>query len=92
MPIVVMRILTAVRWRIRWKLKLSRQPNHITTITTKHRQLDWDPERIDDDGYPLVDENGSSLVPVLREEPLEEDEASSLTSWAQGYRKFGQIG
>ena len=33
----------------------------------------------------LVDENGSTLVPVQREGPLEEDEASSLTAWAQGY-------
>ena len=41
----------------------------------------------DDDGYPLVDENGSTLVPVPREGPLDEDEASSLTAWAQGYRE-----
>ena len=39
------------------------------------------------DGCPLVDENGSTLVPVPREGPLEEDEASSLTAWAQGYRE-----
>ena len=44
----------------------------------------------DDDGYPLVDENGSSLVPIPREGPLDEDEASSLTAWAQGYGKFGK--
>ena len=35
----------------------------------------------------MVDENGSSLVPVPREGPMEEDEASSLTAWAQGYRE-----
>ena len=39
----------------------------------------------DDYGYPLVDENGSTLVPIPREGPLDEDEASSLTVWAQGY-------
>ena len=57
--------------------------NHKTSSDTESDQLDWDPERIDDDGYPLVDENGSTLVPVPREGPLEEDEASSLTAWAQ---------
>ena len=48
--------------------------------------MDWDPENFDDDGYPLVDENGSALVPIPREGPLDEDEASSLMAWAQGYR------
>ena len=96
MLIVVMRILTAMRRRIRWKLKLPRYPsrNHYRTKTssdTKSDQLDWDPERIDDDGYPYVDENGSTLVPVPREGPLEEDEASSLTAWAQGYREVRKI-
>ena len=66
MPIVVMRIPTAMRRRIRWKLKLPRQTSRTTTTTTKHRtqrdQLDCVLERIDDDGYPLVDENGSTLV------------------------------
>ena len=33
-----------------------------------------------------MDENGSTLVPVPREGPLDEDEASSLTAWAQGYQ------
>ena len=80
MPTVVTRNQTAVRKRIRWKLKLPRQPSQTTTtITTKSSdtesdQLDWDPERIDDDGYPLVDEKGSTLVPVPRD-------------WAQGYRE-----
>ena len=93
MLIVVMRIQTTMCRRIRWKFKLSRQPNQTTIITketssdTESDQLDWDPERIDDDGYPLVDENGSSLVPVPREGPLDEDEASSLTAWAQRYRE-----
>ena len=32
-------------------------------------------------------ENGSTLLPVPRKGPLEEDEASSLTAWAQGYRE-----
>ena len=58
-----------------------------TSSDTESDQLDWDPERIDDDGYPLVDEHGSTLVPVPREGPLDEDEASSLTAWAQGYRE-----
>ena len=80
-----------MRRRIRWKLKLPRHPSRTTTITkktssdTESDQLDWDPERIDDDGFPLVDENGSTQVPVPREGPLEEDEASSITAWAQGY-------
>ena len=51
--------------------------NHKTSSDTESDQLDWDPDRIDDDGYLLVDENGSTLVPVPREGPLEEDEASS---------------
>ena len=61
--------------------------NHKTSSDTESDQLDWDPTKIDDDGYPLVDENGSTLVPVPREGPLEEDEASSQTAWAQGYRE-----
>ena len=58
--------------------------NHEAASDTESDQLDWDPEKIDDDGYPLVDENGSTLVPIPREGPLDEDEASSLTAWAQG--------
>ena len=54
--------------------------NHKTSSDTESDQLDWDPERIDDDAYPLVDENGSTLVPVTREGRLEEDEACSLTA------------
>ena len=61
--------------------------NHKTSSDTESDQLDWDPERIDGDGYPLVNENVSTLVPVPREGPLDEDEASSLTAWAQGYRE-----
>ena len=34
-----------------------------------------------------VDENGSTLVPIPREGPLDEDEASSLTAWALGYQE-----
>ena len=61
--------------------------NQKRSSDTESDQLDWDPERIDDDGYPLVDENGSTLVPIPREGPLNEDEVSSLTAWAQGYRE-----
>ena len=61
--------------------------NHETASDTESDQQDWDPEQIDDDGYPLVDENGSTLVPIPQEGPLDEDEASSLTAWAQGYRE-----
>ena len=32
-----------------------------------------------------TDENGSTLAPTPREGPLDEDEASSLTAWVQGY-------
>ena len=64
--------------------------NPKTSSDTESDQLDWDPERIDDDGYPLVNENGSTLVPVPREGHLEEDEASSLTAWAQGYWEVGK--
>ena len=39
MPTVVTRNQTAMRKRIRWKLKLPRQPRRTTTtITTKHRR------------------------------------------------------
>ena len=42
---MVMRIQTAMRRRIRWKIKLSRQPNQTTNITTKHhrtrRVINW---------------------------------------------------
>ena len=34
-----------------------------------------------------MDESGSTLVPIPREGPLDEDEASSLTAWAEGYRE-----
>ena len=61
--------------------------NQKTSSDTESDQLDWDPERIDDDGYPLVDENGSTLVPVLQEGPLDEDEASSLTAGRKEYRE-----
>ena len=83
-----------MRRRILWKLKLPRHPsrttttiNHKASSDTESDQLDWDPEIFDDDGYPLVDENGSTLVPVPREGSLDEAEASSLTAWAQGYRE-----
>ena len=92
MPIVVMRIQTAMQaYPMEAETTTSSESNHYhnhkTSSDTESDQLDWDPERIDDDGYLLVDENGSTLVPVPREGPLEEDEASSLTAWAQGYRE-----
>ena len=34
-----------------------------------------------------MDESGSTLVPIPREGPLDEDEVSSLTAWAQGHRE-----
>ena len=75
---VVTRNQTAMRRRIRWKPKLSRPTetkhyhNHEAASDTESDQLDWDPQKIDDDGYPLVDENGSTLVPTPREGPLDE--------------------
>ena len=95
MPTVVTRNQTAMRRRIRWNPKLPRQPNRTTTIhheaasDTESDQLD--PEKIDDDGYPLVDENGSTLIPIPRRGPLDEAEASSLTASAQGYREVRKI-
>ena len=61
--------------------------NQKPSSDTESDQLDWDPERIDDDGYPLMDENGSTLVPIPRDGPLNDDEVSSLKAWAQGYRE-----
>ena len=61
-------------------------PDH-ATVSDSESDLDWDPECVDDDGYPLVDENGSTLVLVPRTGPLDEAEASSLSAWAQGYRE-----
>ena len=55
-----------------------------TTESESESELDCDLESVDDDGYPLVDENGSTLVPVPRDGPLDEPEASSLSAWAQG--------
>ena len=69
--------------------------NHEAASDTESDQLDWDPENFDDDGHHLVDENGSTLVPVPREGPLDVPEASSLTAWAQGYgevRKIARFG
>ena len=37
-----------------------------TTELESERELDCDLECVDDDGYPLVDENASTLVPVPR--------------------------
>ena len=60
-------------------------PVHGAELDSESEQLDWDPERVDDDGYPLVDQNGSTLVPIARDAPLDEAEASSLSAWGQGY-------
>ena len=35
-------------------------PTHEAASDTESDQLDWDPEKFDDDDYPLVDENGST--------------------------------
>ena len=57
-------------------------------ITSSSESISWiGILKNDDDGCPLVDENGSTLVPIQREGPLDEDEARSLTAWAQGYRE-----
>ena len=61
-------------------------PSH-DTESESESDLDSDPEWVDDDVYPLVDENGSTLVPVPRDGPLDETDASSLSAWAQGYRE-----
>ena len=49
------------------------EPNHHSVhgaeSDSESEQLDWDPERVDDDGYPLVDENRSTWVPVPRDGP-----------------------
>ena len=54
--------------------------DHGAESDTESDQSDWDPERIDDDGYPSVDEYRSTLVPIPRDGPLDESEASSLTA------------
>ena len=40
--------------------------NHKTSSDTESDQLDWDPGRIDDDGHPLVDENGSTYPKSIK--------------------------
>ena len=80
MPIVVMRIRTSMRRRIRWKLKLPRHPSQTTTITTKHRRtqrvISWigTPKELMMTVILWWTKTGP-LVPVPREGPLEEDEA-----------------
>ena len=81
MFIVVMRILTAMRRRIRWKLNLRRQPNRTTTKTTKHRRT----RRVI--SWIGILKNWWWRLSLGREGPLDEDEASSLTAWAQGHRE-----
>ena len=76
-------------------LRPAKKSNQFTTRSTllkRNLRANWigDPECVDDDGYPLVDENGSTLVPVPRDGPLDEPEASSLSARAQGYREVTQ--
>ena len=94
MLIVVRRIKTAMRKRIRWKQKLPRHPSRTTTITTKHRRtqrvISW--IGIPKESMMTVitwwTKKGLLWYPsVPREGLLEENEASSLTAWAQGYRE-----
>ena len=61
--------------------------DHGAESDTETDQLDWDPERMNDDGYPLVDENWSTSVLVPPDGPLDESAARSLTAGAQGYRE-----
>ena len=55
-------------------------PVHGAESDTESKQLDFDLERVDDDAYPFDDENGSTSVPVPRDGPLDESEASSLSA------------
>ena len=76
-------------------LRPAKKSNQFTTRSTllkRNLRANWigDPECVDDDGYPLVDENGSTLVLVPRDGPLDEPEASSLSAWAQGYQEVRQ--
>ena len=68
-----------------------RFPRGLRQTTTRSRTLrvsSWTGgERVDDDGYPLVDENSSTSVLVQRDRPLDEAEAGSLPAWAQGYQE-----
>ena len=68
------------------QIGLIHYPSHATESESES-DLDWDPECVDDDGYPLADESGSTLVRVPRNGPLDETEASSLSAWAHGYRQ-----
>ena len=61
--------------------------NHKAASDTESDQLDWDPEKLMTTAIPWWTKKKSTLVPIPREGPLDEDEASSLTAWAQGYRE-----
>ena len=66
------------------------EPFHYPIHTTESEsgsEVDWDLECVDDDGKTLVYDNGSTSVPVPRNGPPQEPEASSLSAWAQGYRE-----
>ena len=82
-------ILCSNNHRVLRPAKKSNQFTTLFTLPNRNLRANWigDPECVDDDGYPLVDENGSTLVPVPRDGPLDEPEASSLSAWARGYRE-----
>ena len=74
-----------MRRRIRWKLKLSREPNQTTTITTKHRRT-----RRVISSIGILKELMMTVIPWwTKTGPLwyphhGKDLANSLTAWAQG--------
>ena len=82
-----------MRRRIRWKLKLPRHPSRTTTITTKHRRtrrvINWIgiPKELMMMVIPWWTKMGPPWYQYHRKDILEEDVASSLTAWAQGYRE-----
>ena len=61
--------------------------NHEAASDTESDQLDWDPEKLMMTVIPWWTKTGPLWYPYHREGPLDEDEASSLTAWAQGYRE-----
>ena len=59
------------------RTELNHYPDRGTEWEFESDQLDWDPERVDDDG-------ASTLVLGPRDGPLDQADASSLSAWAQG--------
>ncbi len=47
---------------------------------------DWNPEDVDDDGLPLCNESGETLVPEPTEDYPSEIYSTDLSAWAQSYR------